>query len=104
MNLRAVADRVEIAALRGEFTDAGMMRDYDRFTSLFTPDGAWRLPHIDVEFVSREAIRAGVERLRDLWEYAVQNAHRGTVRLGGDTAIGRSCIAEIGPYATAART
>jgi hypothetical protein len=27
-DLQAVADRVEIEALRGEFTDAVMMRDY----------------------------------------------------------------------------
>jgi hypothetical protein len=30
-DLRAIADRVEIEALRGEFTDAAMMRDYDRY-------------------------------------------------------------------------
>ena len=40
-NLQAIADRVEIEALQGEFTDAAMMRDYDRFASLFTPDG-WK--------------------------------------------------------------
>jgi hypothetical protein len=41
-DLQAIADRVEIEALRGEFTDAAMMRDYDRAASLFTPDGALR--------------------------------------------------------------
>lgn len=41
-DVKAIADRFEIEALRGEFTDAGMMRDYDRFASLFTRDGAWR--------------------------------------------------------------
>jgi hypothetical protein len=30
-DLHAIADRIEIEALPGEFTDAGMMRDYDRF-------------------------------------------------------------------------
>jgi hypothetical protein len=45
-DLQAIADRVEIEALRGEFTDAAMMRDYDRFASLFTPDGAVRIPDI----------------------------------------------------------
>jgi hypothetical protein len=39
-DFQAIADRVEIEALRGEFTDAVMMRDYDRLASLFTPDGA----------------------------------------------------------------
>ena len=64
--LQAIADRFEIEALRGEFTDAGMMRDYDRFASLFTQDGAWRMPHINVEFDSQEEIRAGIERLQGL--------------------------------------
>ena len=30
-DLQAIADRFEIEALRGEFTDALMLRDYDRF-------------------------------------------------------------------------
>jgi hypothetical protein len=41
-DVQAIADRFEIEALRGEFTDAAMMRDYDHFASLFTQDGAWR--------------------------------------------------------------
>ena len=44
-DLQAIADRVEIEALRGEFTDAVMMHDYDRLASLFTQDGTVRLPH-----------------------------------------------------------
>jgi ketosteroid isomerase-like protein len=43
-NLQAIADRVEIEALRGEFADAVMMRDYDRLASLFTDDGVVRIP------------------------------------------------------------
>jgi hypothetical protein len=39
-DFQAVADRVEIEALRGEFSDAAMMRDRARLASLFTPDGA----------------------------------------------------------------
>jgi hypothetical protein len=38
-DFQAIADRVEIEALRGEFTDAAMMRDRARLASLFTPDG-----------------------------------------------------------------
>ena len=53
---QAVVDRVEIEALRGDFTDAVMMRDYDRVASLFTQDGAVRMPHIATEAVSREEI------------------------------------------------
>jgi ketosteroid isomerase-like protein len=95
-DLQAIADRVEIEALRGEFADAIMVRDYDRFASLFTNDGAWRIPYIDVELVSRSEIRAGIERMQDLWDYFVQTAHPGTIELQGDTAVGRTYISEFG--------
>jgi ketosteroid isomerase-like protein len=93
--LRAIADRVEIEALRGEFTDAVMMRDYDRLASLFAEDGVVRIPHINAEATSREEIRAGVERMQGLWEYFVQTAHPGTIQLEGDTALGRAYISEL---------
>jgi hypothetical protein len=48
-DFQAIADRVEIEALRGEFTDAAMMRDRARLASLFTPDGALRMPNIPAE-------------------------------------------------------
>jgi ketosteroid isomerase-like protein len=95
-NLQAIADRVEIEALRGELTDAVMMRDYDRVASLFTPDGAVRIPDINAEAVSREEIRAGSERLQGLWDYFVQTTHPGTIQLAGDTASGRAYIVELG--------
>jgi ketosteroid isomerase-like protein len=97
-DLQAVADRVEIEALRAEFTDAGMMYDLERLASLFAPDGALRMPHIDVEFVGPEKIRAGIERLRDIWEFFVQNVHPGAVRLDGDTATGRAFMVEFGRF------
>jgi ketosteroid isomerase-like protein len=81
---QAIADRVEIEALRGEFTDAGMLRDYDRFASLFTADAVWRIPAVDAEFAGREEIRAGIERLEEgLWNYLVQTTHPGIIELSG---------------------
>jgi ketosteroid isomerase-like protein len=94
--LRDIADRFEIEALRGEFTDAVMMRDYDRLASLFTDDGAVRMPHIDAEATSRDEIRAGIERLQSIWEYFVQTTHPGTIRIDGDTASGRAYVSELG--------
>ena len=91
-----IADRVEIEALRGQFTDAATRRDYDRFASLFTHDGAWRIPDAKVDLVSREEIRAWIERGQGLWEYFVQTAHPGTIQLEGDTAVGRAYIQEFG--------
>jgi ketosteroid isomerase-like protein len=95
-DLRAVADRVEIEALRGEFVDALMTGDYDRFASLFTEGGAWRIPYIDVELVGREEIRAGIERMQGLWDYFVQTSHPGTIELDGDNAAGRAYVSEFG--------
>ena len=97
-DLQIIVDRFEIQALWGEFNDALMMRDFDRFASLFTPDGAWRIPYIDVGFVGSENIRAGVERMQGLWEFFVQTVHPGTIRIDGDgdTAAGRVYICEFG--------
>ena len=94
-DFQAIADRVEIEALRGEFTDAAMMRDRARLASLFTPDGALRMPNIPVELVGREEIRAGGERLQGQWDFFVQNTHPGTIQLDGDTATGRAYIQEL---------
>jgi uncharacterized protein (TIGR02246 family) len=95
-DFQSIADRFEIEALRGEFADAGMTRDYDRFASLFTEDGTWRIPGANVEFTNRAEIRAGIERLNDIWDYLIQTVHPGTIQVDGDTATGRSYIAEIG--------
>ena len=72
-DFQAIADRVEIEALRGEFTDAVMMRDYDRVASLFTPDGVLRMPNIPAELAGREEIRAWGERVQALVDFFVQN-------------------------------
>ena len=95
-DLQAIADRVEIEALRGEFCDALMMHDFDRLASLFTEDGAVRMPHIEAEAVSRQEIRAGIERLQGLWNYFVQTTHPGVIQLDGDTASGRAYMTEFG--------
>jgi ketosteroid isomerase-like protein len=94
--LQAIADRFEIEALRGEFTDAAMMSDYNRLASLFTEDGVVRIPDINAEIVSREEIRAAVERLQGLWDYFVQTTHPGTIQLEGNSAVGRAYISELG--------
>jgi ketosteroid isomerase-like protein len=94
-DLQAVADRVEIEALRGEFSDAVMMGDAERLASLFTEDGAIRMPHISVEAVGRAAVRAAAERLRARWDFFVQNTHPGSIAVDGDSASGRAYISEL---------
>ena len=94
-DFQAVADRVEIEALRGEFTDAAMMRDRARLASLFMPDGALRMPNIPAELIGRDEIRAGGERLQAQWDFFVQTTHTGTIQLDGDTATGRAYIQEL---------
>jgi ketosteroid isomerase-like protein len=94
-DLQAVADRVEIEALRGEFTDAAMMRDYDRLALLFTPGGALRMPNVPVELAGREEIRAWGGRVPAVVDYLVQTTHPGTIQLAGDTASGRAYLSEL---------
>ena len=94
-DLQSIADRVEIEALRGEFTDAAMMCDYDRLALLFTPDGALRMPNVPVELVGREQILAWRDRREALVDYFVQTTHPGTIQLDGDTASGRAYLHEV---------
>ena len=94
-DFRAIADRVEIEALRGEFTDAVMMRDRARLASLFTPDGALRMPNVPVDLAGPEEIRAWGGRALAMWDYFVQTTHPGTIQLDGDTASGRAYLCEL---------
>ncbi|GAA1893793.1 nuclear transport factor 2 family protein [Asanoa iriomotensis] len=95
-DFQAIADRVSIEALRAEYTDAGFMRDYDRFASLFTPDAVVRIPDAGVELVGRDAIRAGIERLQGFWEFFIQNTHQGALTVTGEEASGRAHMHELG--------
>ena len=94
-DFQAIADRVEIEALRGEFTDAAMMRDRARMASLFTPDGALRMPNIPAELVGREGIRALGKRRQARADYFLQTTHPGTIQLDGGTATGRAYLSEL---------
>ncbi|MFJ9447779.1 nuclear transport factor 2 family protein [Kitasatospora sp. NPDC101235] len=94
-DFQAIADRVEIAALQAEFTDAAMMRDRTRLAELFTPDGVLRMPDVPVELIGLEQIRAGGEKLQEQWDFFVQNTHPGAIRIDGDTATGRAHMHEV---------
>jgi ketosteroid isomerase-like protein len=97
-SLQNIIDRFEIEALRGEFTDAATMRDWDRFAALFTSDGVWQIPDANIKLVGRAEIRPGIERMQGSWEFFVQNVYPGTIQLDGDTATGRSYVAELGRF------
>jgi ketosteroid isomerase-like protein len=92
---QAVADRVEIEALRGEFSDAVMMNDHERLASLFTADGAVRIALAGIEAAGREQIRALGERRQASCEFFLQTTHPGMIRLAGDTASGRAYLSEV---------
>ena len=95
-DVQAIADRVEIEALRGEFTDAAMMRNYNRLALLFTHDGALRMPNIPAELAGQEEIRAWGERVPILVDFLVQTTHPGIIQLDGDSASGRAYMQELG--------
>jgi hypothetical protein len=90
-----VVDRIEIEALRGEFTDAAMMNDHKRLGSLFTLDGAVRIPDAAIEAVGPAQIQAMGERRKSMVACFVQNTHPGIIEVDGDTASGRAYIYEL---------
>ena len=94
-DLQLIADRVEIEALRGEFSDAAMMRDYDRLATLFTPDGALRMPNIPAELLGPEQIRAWGARVPEVVDFLIQTTHPGLIALASDTATGRAYLQEV---------
>jgi hypothetical protein len=81
-DFQAIVGRVEIEALRGEFTDAVMMRDRARLASLFMPDGGLRMPDIPAEMAGQQEILTGGERLQSQWDFFVQ-----TMGSGGLAAV-----------------
>jgi ketosteroid isomerase-like protein len=93
--LQSLADRVEIDALRGEFTDAAMMNDHERFVSLFEPDGAVRIPAGNIEAIGHDGIRALAEQREVIMDVFVQTTHPGVIQLDGDTASGRAYMSEL---------
>ena len=94
-DMQSIADRVEIEALRGEYSDAAMMRDYDRVADLFTPDGVLRMPNVPVELTGHDEMRAWGERVPRFVDYLIQTTHPGIIRLDGDTATGRAYLQEL---------
>ena len=90
-----IVARCEIEALRGEFTDAAAMNDHERLGSLFTPDGAVRIPEASIDAVGPDQIRAMGERREALASCFVQNTHSGVVDIDGDTASGHTYIYEL---------
>ncbi|WP_328884946.1 nuclear transport factor 2 family protein [Streptomyces sp. NBC_00316] len=88
-------DRVEIEALRAEFTDAAMMNDHVRLASLFVPEGSVRIPDAGVEVAGRDSILALAQQREERFEVFVQTTHPGVVAVSGDTATGRAYLSEL---------
>lgn len=88
-------DRVEIEALRAEFTDAAMMNDHVRLASLFVREGSVRIPAAGVEAAGRDSIRAFAQQREERFEVFVQTTHPGVVAVAGDTATGRAYVSEL---------
>ncbi len=93
--LHEIADRIEIDALRGEFTDAAMMNDHHRLASLFVPGGAVRIPDANIEAVGYDELHALAVQREERMELFVQTTHPGTIELDGDTASGRAYLCEL---------
>ena len=91
-NFQTIADRVEVEALRVEFTDAAMRRDGDRLASLFTSDGFCRSPTSRSRSTAGRRSASGRQPLVALWDFFLQTTHPGTIQIDGDTASSRAYI------------
>jgi hypothetical protein len=94
-DLQGTADRVEIEALRGVHRRGHDTRlrplrvlIYPRRRGADTRGG--------IELAGREATRAGIEQMQDMWEFFVQTTHPGAIQVDGDTATGRAYLCEVG--------
>ncbi len=94
-DIQLIIDRVEIEALRAEFTDAAMMNDHDRLAALFMPEGAIRIPDADIEVVGREQIKKLAVQRQQQFDVFVQNTHSGAVEIDDDSASGRAYVCEL---------
>lgn len=91
----ALKDRVEIEALRAEFTDAAMMNDHDRLASLFMPDGVIKIPEAGLVAAGSDGIRRLGQQRAATFDVFSQTTHPGVTFLSGDTATGRAYISEL---------
>ena len=90
-------ERLAYIARQDRHLTRNLVRDaVELYLETLAEDGAWRMPHINAEFVSRKEIRAAIERLQGFWNYFVQNPHPGTIQIEGDSAVGRAYISELG--------
>lgn len=94
-DFRAAADRVEIDALRAEFTDAAMANDHARLASLFVADGVLSIPDAGIRAAGADQIRALGERREAGFDIFVQATHPGMVAVSGEVATGRTYVSEM---------
>ncbi len=88
-DFQTIADRVEIEALRGEFTDAAMMRDYDRLASLFTRTARCGCLTSRSSSSARRRSAPGASGSGSCGLLGAEHAP-GTIALDGDIASGRA--------------
>jgi ketosteroid isomerase-like protein len=70
--------------------------DWDPVLALYTPEGAWEIPHLNLCFVGREALRGALAGLSDDLEYVLQHNSPAVIDVAGDEAQARSAIREAG--------
>jgi hypothetical protein len=94
-DLQLSLDRIEIEALRAEFTDAAMMNDRDRLAALFLPGGVIRIPGADIEVIGHEQIKKLATQREQGFDIFVQTTHPGVVNVNQDSATGRAYLCEL---------
>lgn len=70
--------------------------DWDPVLALFTADGAWEIPHLDLKFEGHDALRGAFPLLSAELEFVLQQNGPALIAIDGDTATARSTIREAG--------
>lgn len=70
--------------------------NWDPVLALYTEDGVWEIPHLDLRFEGQAALREALALLSADLEFVLQMNAPALIAVDGDDATARSCIREAG--------
>ncbi len=94
-DFQAIADRVEIEALRGEFTDAAMMRDRARLASLLPLAACCGCPAFPSSWPARRRSVPGASGCRTSGSFSCRTRTRARSSWTATRATGRAYMQEL---------
>ena len=92
-----LADESDIRNLVARFSDTAILRDYNGFRALWTPDAVWEIKDpLPSQAAGTDAIVTMLQGLMNTFEFFVQMVHSGVITISGDAATARWVTQEMG--------